>query len=119
MTHVTFRKRRQRYGEKELENVVRTILEAVPEKRIDDLIRGRISRVDFTELVVSEMEEQRLKLEEALYEIILFEVEETDDEVRDDINRNMRQLGSPVRLRKPKQVEKATKKEFQEQTPLR
>ena len=108
MTHVTFRKRRQRYGEKELENVVRTILEAVPEKRIDDLIRGRISRVDFTELVVSEMEEQRLELEEALYAIILFEVEETDDEVRDDINRNMRQLGSPVRLRKPKQVEKAT-----------
>ena len=107
MTHVTFRKRRQRYGEKELENILRTILEAVPQKRIDDLIRGRIDRVDFTELVVSEMEEERLQLEEALYAIILFEVEETDDEVRDAINRNLRQLGSPVRLQKPKQIKKA------------
>jgi hypothetical protein len=105
MTRVTPKKRRQRYGEKELENVLRKTLEAVPQKRIDDLIRGRIDQVDFTELVVSEMEDELVKIEEVLYEIRLFEVKETDAEVRSAINRNLRKLDSPVRLRKPREVE--------------
>jgi len=101
MTHVTFRKRRQRYGEKQLETVVRKVLDAIPHDLTNNLLLGRIDAVEFNEQVTTQMDKEWFELEEALYLIYLKETKETDDEIRDAINRNMRQLGSPVRLQKP------------------
>jgi len=108
MTRVTPLTRGQRSGEKRLEGTVREILDAIPQNRIEELTRGRINRIEFTELITSEMEEYRTRLEESLYLIRLYEIKDTDQEVREAINRNLRQLGSPVRLKKPKQITKST-----------
>ena len=64
--HVTFRKRRQRYGEKALENVFREVLDSIPRRRIEELLRGKIDGVEFTERVTTEMDREWFKIEEAL-----------------------------------------------------
>jgi hypothetical protein len=96
------KKNRQRFGERNLEIVCNEILNSVPRDRIKELVQGRIDEIQFTELAISEMEEEHLKLEEALYAILVKTTEENDEKIREAINRNMRRLNSPVRLRKPK-----------------
>lgn len=108
MTGVTLRQKRKRPGEKQLEDICRDILEAVPENRITDLIRGRITPVEFTERVHFEMDKEHARLEEALYVIRLFEVQDTDEEIRDAINRDLKRLAVPVRLTKPDRIRKET-----------
>ena len=104
--HVSFRKRRQRYGEKALENVFREVLDSIPRRRVDELVQGKIDGIEFTERVTTEMDREWFKIEEALYAILLQETKESDEQIREAVNRNMRQLGSPVRLKKPA-IEKA------------
>lgn len=101
MTSVTPLIRGQRNGEKQLETVVRNVLDGIPHDLTNDLILGRIDAVEFNEQTTYRMDKEWRDLEEALYAIRLVEAKDTDKEIREAINRNLRQLGSPVRLREP------------------